>query len=163
VLRWLGRHPWFVFHFTPTSCSWLNAVETFFSRLIRSRLRRGVFRSIVGLQAAVGHFIEEHNAAPKPFVCTANPEMILGKVARGTHAFALLHWGVAKHAPAIAPVITGALPRDPERADCANTARNTIAVVILAATSGGLTPILSPGRITDFHPHDTPCITMRPS
>jgi transposase len=35
VLRWLGRHPRFVFHFTPTSCSWLNAVETFFSRLTR--------------------------------------------------------------------------------------------------------------------------------
>ena len=34
VMRWLSRHPRFVFHFTPTSCSWLNAVETVFSRLI---------------------------------------------------------------------------------------------------------------------------------
>jgi transposase len=50
VMRRLGRHPRFVFHLTPTSCSWLNAVETFFSTLTRRRLKRGVFRSIVDLQ-----------------------------------------------------------------------------------------------------------------
>jgi hypothetical protein len=47
VLVWLSRHPRFVFHFTPPSCSWLNAVETFFAVLTKRRLRRGVFRSIV--------------------------------------------------------------------------------------------------------------------
>ena len=78
--RPLDRHPRFVFHFTPTSCSWLNAVETFFSRLTRRRVRRGVFRSIVDLQAAINRFIEDHNAEPKPFVWTADPETILGKV-----------------------------------------------------------------------------------
>ena len=77
-----------MFHFTPTSCSWLNAVETFFSRLTRRRLRRGVFRSVVDLQAAINHFIEDHNAQPKPFVWTADPEMILDKVARGPQALA---------------------------------------------------------------------------
>ena len=91
VLRWLGRHPRFVFHFTPTSCSWLNAVETFFSRLTRRRLRRGVFRSILNLQAAINRFIADHNAAPKPFVWTAAPELILDKVARRTQALASLH------------------------------------------------------------------------
>ena len=40
VIEWLGRHPRWVFHFTPTSGSWLNAVETFFSALTRRRLRR---------------------------------------------------------------------------------------------------------------------------
>jgi transposase len=40
VKTWLGRHPRFVFHFTPTSCSWLNAVEGFFAKLAR-RLKRG--------------------------------------------------------------------------------------------------------------------------
>ena len=45
VLAWLARHPRFVFHFTPTSCSWLNAVETFFATLTKRRLKRGVFRS----------------------------------------------------------------------------------------------------------------------
>ena len=77
-----------MFHFTPTSCSWLNAVETFFSRLTRRRLRRGLFRSVVDLQAAINHFIEDHNAQPKPFVWTADPEMILDKFARGTQALA---------------------------------------------------------------------------
>jgi transposase len=52
VLAWLARHPRFVFHFTPTSCSWLNAVETFFAALTTRRLRRGAFHSIVDLQAA---------------------------------------------------------------------------------------------------------------
>jgi transposase len=60
VLRWLSRHPRFVFHFMPTS-SWLNAVETVFSRLARRRLKRGVFRSIVDLQAAINRYIEDHN------------------------------------------------------------------------------------------------------
>jgi transposase len=87
VLRWLGRHPRFVCHFTPTSCSWLNAVETFFSVLTRRRLRHGVFRSVVDLQAAINRFIADHNAEPEPFVWTADPEMILDKVARGTQAF----------------------------------------------------------------------------
>ena len=31
VRAWLARHPRFIFHFTPTSCSWLNAVEGFFA------------------------------------------------------------------------------------------------------------------------------------
>jgi transposase len=91
VLRWLSRHPRFVFHFTPTSCSWLNAVETFFSRLTRRRLKRGVFRSIVDLQAAIKRFIEDHNAEPKPFVWTADPYNILDKVTRGTPALASMH------------------------------------------------------------------------
>src|SRR5947199_7425212 len=45
VLAWLARHKRFLFHFTPTSCSWLNAVEGFFAKLSRRRLKRGVFRS----------------------------------------------------------------------------------------------------------------------
>src|SRR5678816_3042330 len=50
VHAWLARHPRFECHFTPTSCSWLNAIETFFAKLTRRRLERGVFRSIVDLQ-----------------------------------------------------------------------------------------------------------------
>jgi transposase len=88
VLRWLGRHPRVVFHFTPTSCSWLNAVETFFSRLTRRRRKRGVFHSIVDLQAAINRYIAENNAEPKPFVWTADPDVVLGKVNRGTRALA---------------------------------------------------------------------------
>jgi transposase len=91
VMRWLARHPRFVFHFTPTSCSWLNAVETFFSRLTRRRLKRGVFRSVVELQAAIKRFIEEHNDDPKPFAWTADPDLLIGKVSRGTQALASIH------------------------------------------------------------------------
>ena len=53
VLAWLSRHPRWIFHFTPTSASWLNAVENFFSKMTRQRIRRGVFRSIVDLQSAI--------------------------------------------------------------------------------------------------------------
>ena len=50
VRQWLTRHPRWIFHFTPTSCSWLNAIETFFAKLTKRRLRRGVFTSLVALQ-----------------------------------------------------------------------------------------------------------------
>jgi transposase len=52
VRAWLARHPRFVFHYTPTSASWLNAVEGFFAKLTKRRLKRGVFRSLVDLQTA---------------------------------------------------------------------------------------------------------------
>src|SRR5260221_4402701 len=68
VKAWLARHPRWTFHFTPKSGSWLNAVEGFFSKLTRKRLRRGVFRSIVDLQAAINRYLNEHNCDPKPFV-----------------------------------------------------------------------------------------------
>jgi len=80
VLRWLARHPRFVFHFTPTSGSWLNAVETFFSALTRRRLKRGSFHSIVDLQAAINRYIDEHNDDPKPFTWAKTPGQILAKL-----------------------------------------------------------------------------------
>jgi transposase len=73
VTKWLGRHPRFVFHFTPTSASWLNAVEGFFAKLAKRRLRRGVFHSLVALQAAINRFIAEANADPRPFRWTKDP------------------------------------------------------------------------------------------
>lgn len=83
VLAWLARHPRWTFHFTPTSCSWLNAVETFFAKLTRQRLRRGSFPSLVALQEAINRFMAEHNREPKPFVWTADPDAIVAKVRRG--------------------------------------------------------------------------------
>jgi transposase len=82
VRTWLARHPRWTFHFTPTSGSWLNAVETFFSALTRRRIRRGSFHSIVDLQAAIKRYLAEHNAEPKPFVWTASPASILAKLNR---------------------------------------------------------------------------------
>jgi hypothetical protein len=55
-----------VFHYTPTSCSWLNAIEGFFAKLTRRRLQRGVFRSLVDLQAAIKRFLAETNDNPNP-------------------------------------------------------------------------------------------------
>jgi len=80
VMAWLERHPRWTFHYTPTSGSWLNAVETFFSSMTRRRLRRGVFHSLVDLQAAIHRYLAEHNADPKPFVWTATPEKIIDKL-----------------------------------------------------------------------------------
>ena len=91
VRAWLERHPRFVFHFTPTSCSWLNAVETFFSKLTRRRLRRGVFRSIFELQIAINRYIAETNANPKPFVWTAHPDRVIAAVERGKQALESVH------------------------------------------------------------------------
>jgi transposase len=82
VRAWLSRHPRWTFHFTPTSASWLNAVETFFSALTRRRLKRGAFRSIVDLQTAINRYIAEHNDDPKPFVWTKTAQAILAKTAR---------------------------------------------------------------------------------
>jgi transposase len=92
VRDWLKRHPRWIFHYTPTSGSWLNAVETFFSAMTRRRLRRGVFHSLVDLQAAIKRGpwpraglrpdpgLVEHNANPKPFTWTAKPANILTKL-----------------------------------------------------------------------------------
>ena len=82
VKAWLERHPRWTFHFTPTSGSWLNAVENFFSALTRKRIRRGSFHSIVDLQAAIKRYLAEHNADPKPFTWTASAASILAKLDR---------------------------------------------------------------------------------
>ena len=65
VRQWLHRHPRFTFHFAPTSCSWLNAVEGFFAKLAKRRLNRGVFRSVVDLQTAINRFVAETNHDPQ--------------------------------------------------------------------------------------------------
>ncbi len=73
VRQWLVRHPRWVFHFTPTSCSWLNALETFFAKLTKRRPKRGVFHSLVALQTAINRFVDTHNQNPKPFLWKADP------------------------------------------------------------------------------------------
>ena len=82
VQQWVQRHPRFHMHFTPTSSSWLNLVERFFSELTNQRLRRGVFRSVPELIQAIKDYIAHHNGTPKPFVWTATVEAIMAKVGR---------------------------------------------------------------------------------
>ena len=91
VRAWLANHPRWTFHFTPTSASWLNAVEGFFAKLTRRRLKRGVFRSVVDLQAAINRFVEENNADPKPFLWTADPDRVLAAVKRGKQMLESVH------------------------------------------------------------------------
>ena len=83
VDAWLAKHPRFHFHFTPTSSSWLNLVERWFRELTDKAVRRGVFRSVPELIAAIEAYIAAHNKDPKPFVWTATAEEILEKVRRG--------------------------------------------------------------------------------
>ncbi len=91
VAQWLDRHPRFAFHFTPTSCSWLNAVEGFFAKLAKQRLKRGVFRCVVELQAAINRFVAETNDNPKPFTWTADPDKIIAAVRRGHQVLDSIH------------------------------------------------------------------------
>ena len=91
VIAWLARHPRVTFHFTPTSASWLNAVEGFFAALTKRRLRRGTFLGVVDLQAAINRYLAEHNLDPTPFRWKADPEAIIAAAARGHQTLDSLH------------------------------------------------------------------------
>jgi transposase len=91
VRAWLARHPRWTFHFTPTSASWLNAVEGFFAVLTKRRLKRGVFHSVADLQAAINRFLEDHNAHATPFQWVADPDEIIAAVRRGHQALDSIH------------------------------------------------------------------------
>ena len=91
VMAWLDKHSRFVFHFTPTSASWLNAVEGFFAKLTKKRLKRGVFRSLGELKNAIHRFLDDTNADPKPFTWTKAPNKIIAAVKRGHQALNSIH------------------------------------------------------------------------
>ena len=92
VMCWLERHPLWTFHFTPTAASWVNAVEGFFAKLTKRRLKRGVFCSLVDLQAAINRFIAEHNEKEaKPFTWRADPDDIIAARTRGFQSLESLH------------------------------------------------------------------------
>jgi len=92
VRAWLQRHPRWTLHFTPTSCSWLNAVEGFFAKLTRRRLKHGVFHSVVDLQTAINRFIAEHNTEEaKAFVWKADSDEIIAARNRGFQMLESIH------------------------------------------------------------------------
>jgi transposase len=91
VQAWLKRHPRFHMHFTPTSASWINQVERFFGLITEDRIRRGVFKSVAELQAAIEQYLETHNADPRPFVWTASAITILEKASRGRQTLESVH------------------------------------------------------------------------
>lgn len=80
VGNWFRRHPRFVIHFVPTSCSWLNLIERWFRELTTKRIRRDSFPSVPDLIAAINEFLEAWNDQPRPFVWTATVESILEKL-----------------------------------------------------------------------------------
>lgn len=81
VNKWLKSHPRFTFHFTPTSASWLNAVENWFGQLERRAIYRGVFTSVKELREEIHRFIRQHNArSAKPFIWKKEASVILEKV-----------------------------------------------------------------------------------
>jgi len=82
VRRWFARHPRFQVHFTPTSASWLNQVERWFSDLTTRQIRRGTHRSTVELENAIRDYLTTHNKTPKPFVWTKSADDILASLAR---------------------------------------------------------------------------------
>ena len=91
VLEWIESHRRFVFHFTPTSASWLNAVESFFAKLTKKRIKRGVFRSLQDLKDAIHRFLDDTNANPNPFTWTKDPSKIIAAVRRWHQVLNSIH------------------------------------------------------------------------
>lgn len=91
VQRWLARHKRVQFHFIPTSASWLNLVERFFSELMERQIRRLAVTSVAQLITAITEYIDHRNAHPTPFVWTATVQQILQKVRKAHLTLATLH------------------------------------------------------------------------
>lgn len=87
VMTWLEKRPHIHFHFTPTSSSWLNAVEGWFAQLERRALYRGVFSGVQDLKEELNRFIAVHNRhLAKPFKWTKDAKSILAAVERAKDA-----------------------------------------------------------------------------
>ncbi|HEX5263971.1 MAG TPA: IS630 family transposase [Phenylobacterium sp.] len=82
IRAWFAKRPRWHVHLTPTSSSWLNQVERFFALLTDKKIRRGVHRSVAGLQADIAAFIDQHNADSKPFRWTKSADDILASIER---------------------------------------------------------------------------------
>ena len=82
VKRWLSRRPRIQLHFTPTSSSWMNQVETWFSLLSARAIRRGAFKSLRALREAIQRFLDAWNQTPRPFKWVKTADQILAKAKR---------------------------------------------------------------------------------
>ena len=82
IRDWLGRHPRFHMHFTPTGSSWINQVERWLGLLTDQLIRRGVHKSVVALENDVRKWIKNWNQDPKPFVWTKTAEDILQSLSK---------------------------------------------------------------------------------
>ena len=82
VRAWLDKHPRVHFHFIPTSSSWLNLVERFFSELTTRQLKRLAVTSVDQLIEAINHYIDRRNDNPTPFVWIASAQSIIPRSAK---------------------------------------------------------------------------------
>jgi transposase len=82
VDRWLRRHPRVRFHFTPTSASWMNQIETWFGILSREAIERGSFEAVRALVAAIEGFIRKWEQGATPFIWVKTADEILAKAVR---------------------------------------------------------------------------------
>ena len=88
---WLDKHPRVQFHFTPTSASWLNLVERFFSELTTRQRKRPAVTSVSELIEAITRYIDARNQQPTPFAWTASPSSIIAKVRKAKETLATQH------------------------------------------------------------------------
>ena len=86
VQNWLAARPRITFHFTPTSASWMNQIETWFGILTRQAIRRGSFENVRVLTAAIERFTRDWNAGASPFTWVKSADEILAKAVRKTQA-----------------------------------------------------------------------------
>ena len=91
VKSWVRRHPRFHLHVIPTSSSWLNMVERWFRDPTDKRIRRGSFRNVRELMAAIAAYVHHHNLKPRVFTWKASAESILANVAKCQEALDALH------------------------------------------------------------------------
>jgi transposase len=82
VRAWLAARPRYHVHFTPTSASWLNLVERFFSTLSQKWIKRASHTSVKDLENAIRAYIKQHNENPKPFVWRKSADEILASIKR---------------------------------------------------------------------------------
>jgi len=91
VQSWLKRHSRCSLHVTPTSSSWLNLVERWFREITQKRIRRGSFRNVPELVAAIANYIHTHKQNPKVFVWSASVERIMTKISKCKEALGTPH------------------------------------------------------------------------
>jgi len=86
VTQWLAqkRHDRFRLHFTPTSASWMNQVETWFGILTEQVVRRGNDESVRALVARIERFTREWSEGATPFQWVKTADEILAKAVRKT-------------------------------------------------------------------------------
>lgn len=82
IKRWLLAHPRFKLHFTPTSSSWINLVERWFSELTTKKLKRSAHTSVAALNTDIRAWIETWNENPRPYVWTKTADQILESTTR---------------------------------------------------------------------------------